>query len=189
MPKVIQSPPEGLQLSPSSHRLYDVDLSLLSIWSPCIDYINLGASAVDMESEILSLSRRFQSSRHKRQTVTELRRLTMKAADSSLDLTPGLLNAIRRGSLLCRDAQVTEIKRAACSTDQSLCSRLLRGRAGKGPAQTTLPLGRLFYVLWHEEWSVNTQEWLLIISDQFQGSYKEVRSAWISDSTFFKSKY
>lgn len=56
-----------LSLAPS-HRLYYVDSSLLSIWSPCIDYINnLDASAVDMESEIQFLHGRFQSSRHKGQ--------------------------------------------------------------------------------------------------------------------------
>lgn len=61
----------GARLSlASSHRLCDVDSSLLSMWSPCIDYINkLGASTVDMESEILSLPRRFQSSRHKGQAI------------------------------------------------------------------------------------------------------------------------
>lgn len=86
-------------------------LSLLSIWSPCIDYINnLGASAVDMESEILSLSRRFQSSRHKGQAIhwiakdLQWRQLARPGLDSEFT------ECHTERSLLCRDAQVTEIK-------------------------------------------------------------------------------
>lgn len=68
----------------------------------------------------------------------------MKAADSSLDLTRNSLNAMWRGSLLCRGAQVTEMKEQPAALTRAFAADFGEGRAGKGPAQTTLPLGDFF---------------------------------------------
>jgi hypothetical protein len=60
----------GAWLSLASSFIYYMNFSLLSIWSLCRDYINnVSASTVDMESEIQSLARRFQSSRQKGQAT------------------------------------------------------------------------------------------------------------------------
>ena len=68
----------------------------------------------------------------------------MKAADSSLDSTQNLLNAMWRGSLLCRGAQVMEIKEQPAALTRAFAADCWEGRAGKEPTQSTLPLGDFF---------------------------------------------
>lgn len=90
-------PGAWLSLAPS-HRLYCVDSSLLSIWSPCIDYTNnLDASTVYIESEIQFLHRRFQSSRHKGQAIHQIAKdLKWRQLIPSLDSTGNSLNTGER---------------------------------------------------------------------------------------------
>lgn len=161
----------------SSCRLFYVDSGSLSIWSiPCVDYINnLGASTVDMESEIQSPPGRFQSSRHKARPSIELQ----KTYNGGSWLEPGLdleFTEYRRVSLtpdlrpaLQRHSDYWD-ERAACSADQEpLQWTSETARAWKGPAQSTLSLwlSESSYVLLHEERPANIpkRDSCLVISD------------------------
>lgn len=177
----------GPQLSlASSSSLYNVDSSLLSIWSPCIDYINnLGASAVDMESEIQSLPRRFQSSRHKSQAIRRIakdlqwRQLTRAWTWLGIHWIPEMEPALQRRSGYWDE-------RAACSTDQSLLGGLWRRKGRKRPAQSTL-------FLWLGGTSYMKNGLSIFLRGTpalsfrigFRGICRGHNSAWISYSLFF----
>ena len=161
----------------SSHRLYDVDLSLLSIWSPCIDYINnLGASAVDMESEILSLSRRFQSSRHKGQAIhwiakdLQWRQLTRAWTWLGIHWMP-----CGEGACSAEALRLRRWKSSLQHWPEPLQQTLEKeGQERDLPKPLCLWETFLRSLTWRVVCKYSKSDFL-IFSDPFQGSYKEVQ--------------
>lgn len=109
-------------------------ISVCSQYDPsCREYINnLSANTVDMESEIQSLPKRFQSSRHKDQAIHRIakdlqwRQLTQAWTWLRIHWIPGSEPETWPPGQLCKGTLVTEIKEQPVALTKSLCSRLLR---------------------------------------------------------------